>query len=571
MATKPSVQSSDISHEQSLSLIRATIESSHDGILIVTSDDKILDYNQRFASMWRIPKKILETKDEKKALEYVNEQLIDPQEFLTQIKELYQHPDAVSVDILHFKDGRVFERYSHPHKLNGNAVGRIWTFRDVTRRTKLEEKLQHHITHDGLTKLPNRLLLLDRLRNAITVASKEQSEFVIFVFDIDRFKNINDSMTHAVGDVLLKEIANRLQLAIRVGDTVARIGGDEFVVIANNLRHHEKIVALGEQLLDVFRSPFKLGDKEIGVTASAGVGCYPKDGDTVDILLRNADTAVYRAKDLGANRCEFYSPEMSHITQIYLEQESELRRALLREDFFLEYQPQFSVLTGKLVGVEALVRWRHPQKGVIVPNDFISLAEDTGLILQLGDWVIKAACKQAKAWSNAGFPFFRMAVNVGSKQLKQANFVSMIKKQIELNHLDPKMLEIEITEHVIINSVDVVNVVCALKDLGVEVTLDDFGMGFTSLSSLRKIPLNRLKIDRTFIQNIPHSGDDCELVRAIIAVSKAFHLVVLAEGVDTEAQVEFLQKEHCDEVQGFYFMQPLSVDEFENFIAKISP
>lgn len=547
-------------------LVKATLESSIDGILVVTNDGRIIDYNQKFASMWRIPKKLLDTKDEKKALEYVQDQLLNPLDFLTTIKTLYQQPNAVNIDVLRFKDGRVYERYSHPYMSNDKAIGRIWSFRDITRRTKLEEEIQFHNTHDGLTGLPNRLHLFDRMREAIYSATQNKNHFALFVFDLDRFKLINDSLTHAVGDELLRAVGKRLASVLRQSDTLARIGSDEFVVIATDLQHQDQAGAIVRDMLEVLSRPFKIADREIAITASVGISLYPKDGDTVDILLRNADTAVYRAKENGINRFEFYATEMNNQALARLDQEMQLRYAILNNEFVLHYQPQFNSVTRELIGVEALIRWQHPEKGLLPPQDFIPLAEETGLIVPIGDWVLKVACLQAKKWQMQGLPFFRIAVNVSEEQLKQHDFVDTVLAILQETGLEAKYLEMEITENAVIKSAAIISVITALKDAGIDITLDDFGTGYSSLSYLKKVPLSRLKIDRSFIQNIPDGINDVELVRAIIALGKAFHLAILAEGIEKESQITFLTTEKCNEVQGFYFSQPLSAEEFEHYI-----
>lgn len=566
MPVNPPLKQFAFSLEQSLSLVKSTLESSIDGILIVTNDGKIVDYNQKFSSMWRIPRKLLDTKDEKKALEFVLSQLEDPKDFLENVLDLYKHPEATSIDILRFKDGRIFERYSHPYLLHDTAIGRIWSFRDVTRRAKLESELQFQITHDGLTGLPNRLNLFDKMRQAILMSARDSKVFAVFVIDLDRFKIINDSLTHTVGDELLRAVAKRLQATMREGDTLARIGGDEFVVIATGLGNEDQAGIIARNLLDVISQTFKIANREIGMTASLGISIFPKDGETVDLLLRNADAAVYRAKEHGINRCEFYTSDINIYALKLLDQEMQLRYALINNEFIIHYQPQFNLFTGEVSGIEALLRWQHPEKGLIYPEEFIPLAEETGLIVAIGEWVLRAACYQAKEWQNMGLPFFRIAVNVASEQFKQQGFVDVVKNILKETGLEPQHLDLEITENVIINTSDIIRIVTTLKDLGIEITLDDFGTGYSSLSYLKKLPLSRLKIDRTFISNVPENEDDTELVRAVIAMGRAFGLEILAEGVETNTQIEFLKAEKCYNIQGFYFSYPLSAEDVEKYI-----
>lgn len=571
MAIKPLPKEYDLSLEKTVSLVKSTLASSNDGILIVTNDGVIIDYNQKFASMWRMTKKVLETRDEKKAIEIAASQLLYPEEFLENVKDLYGHPQATSIDILKFKDGRIFERYSHPFMCDDKPIGRIWSFRDVTRRSKLETELQYYITHDVLTGLPNRLFLFDQMRQLITasIIKQDHKKFALFVIDLDRFKLINDSLTHTVGDELLRGVALRLQSSIREGDTLARIGGDEFVVIAKNLQNEEHAESLAENLLNSLHQTFKIAEREISVTASVGVAIFPKDGQTVDILLRNADTAVYVAKKNGTNRFEYYIAEMNNYALARLEQEMQLRYALLNNQFVLYYQPQFNVMTGKLIGFEALIRWQHPERGLLQPADFVPLAEETGLIVPIGEWVLQTACTEAQRLRKRGLPAFRMAVNIMSEQFKQQGLIETVKKVLNETGFDPACLELEVTENIVINTYDVVSIITSLKNMGIQITLDDFGTGSSNLSYLKKLPLNRLKIDRSFIQNIIENREDKVLVRAIIAMARAFGLKVLAEGVETQHQLDFLKGENCHEVQGFYYSEALSAADLEKFISRL--
>lgn len=554
--------------EQASPLAKATLESSNDGVLVVTVDGEIIDFNKKLVSMWHIPAHVLEMRDQRKALEIAVEQLEDPVGFIERIKFLHEHPDSISIDILRFKDGRVFERHSHPYKSNDETIGLILHFRDVTKSAKLERKLQHQSTHDVLTGLPNRQLLFDRLRQAIASAKRDNTQVALLVFDLYRFKIINESLTHAVGDELLHAVAKRLKSVMREGDTLARLGGDEFVIVATHIEKDGQVAIIVRDLLGVINHPFVVSGREIALSASVGISIFPKDGYTADILLRNADAAVYRAKERGANRFEFYTTEMNSQSLARLEQEVQLRYALLHEQFVLYYQPQFNLMTGDIIGAEALLRWRHPEKGLLLPGEFIPLAEETGLIIPIGEWVLKTACLQTKRWQNAGYPFFKMGINMTAIQFKQPGIVETVRTILEETGLQANCLEVEITENAIINTQDIVNIISALKQLGVEISLDDFGTGFSSLSYLKKLPISRLKIDRSFIQHIPHSRDDAILVRAIIAISKAFGMHVLAEGVEKEEQIDFLKSEECYDVQGFYFSEPLSPDKFEDLISR---
>lgn len=562
---KQEVEDRTISLQQSLSLVKATLESSSDGILVISNQGEIKDYNQKLLDMWKIPQSIIQAKDEKKLLNYIKNQLIDPKAFMINMQD-HSQKNTISIDILKFKDNKIFECYSQPQKIDKKTVGRVLNFRDITKRATLEAELQYQATHDSLTELPNRVLLLDRINQAIKIADNTPSISAVFFIDLDRFKLINDSLSHAVGDDLLQTVAQRLQSAIRSEDTLARLGGDEFVVVMANLKNEKQVLLKAEELLNVFQQPFKLIDREIIITASIGIGLYPKDGKTVDLLLRNADAAMYNAKESGKNKFQFYSYEMNSQSLARLDQEAQLRRAIIKEELFLCYQPQFDLNKEKLVAVEALIRWQHPDRGILLPIDFIPLAEEAGLITTIGEWVLRTACQQCKAWQDQGLKPIRMAVNMTVQQFKQQNVVELVKNVLQETKLAPEYLELELTENVIISHIEIINAVTELKKLGIYIAIDDFGTGYSSLSYLKKIPLDRLKIDSSFIQHIKDATDDEVIIRAVIAMAKSLKLEVLAEGVETQTQLDFLKTNQCGEVQGFYFSKPLTADELKQVL-----
>lgn len=430
------------------------------------------------------------------------------------------------------------------------------------------EELQHLATHDPLTALPNRILLNDRLMQTIADSERSHAIFSVLFFDLDRFKLINDSLSHAAGDELLMIISKRLREKVRTSDTLARIGGDEFVMIIKELENREQLIKIVSGLLETIRQPLNIANHNLTMTSSIGIATYPADGKTMDDLVRNADAAMYRSKSLGGNRFQFYEQVMNEESLKLLEVESQLRRAIIDNQLFLCYQPQYDVKENKLIAVEALVRWRHPEKGVILPIDFIPIAETTGLILPIGEWVLNEACKQNKAWQDAGFPPIRMAVNVTTQQLRQLNFIETVTHALEKSKMLPEYLELELSENSIINNVATVAVINTLKDIGVKIAVDDFGTGYSSLNYIRNLPLDRLKIDRSFIQNIKVNHGDDVIIKAIIAMAAGLNLEILAEGVETQSQLNFLKEEDCKEIQGFYFSQPLMANELEALFAK---
>lgn len=430
---------------------------------------------------------------------------------------------------------------------------------------KRTEELRYQATHDALTGLSNRVLLQDRMQQAMMGYQRYQTHFAILFFDLDRFKLVNDSLGHSAGDELLVTIAKRLLSAIRSFDTLSRLGGDEFVMIVTELNNIENIAKVANKLVSLIKEPLKIADYMFNITTSVGIAIYPQDGKEVDDLLRNADSAMYHAKKLGGDQFQFYSREMNEKVLEQLELESQLYQAMVRNQFTLWYQPQFHTKDNKLEAVEALIRWQHPSKGLLLPIDFIPIAERTGLIIPIGDWVIKEACLQNKRWQAKGFPPIRMAVNIASQQLNQSDFVQKIKDILIETGLEPHYFEIELSESAIIDS-SIIDKINELKAFGMQIALDDFGTGYSNLYHLRNLELNRLKIDRSFIHNIQFNRNDELIIQAIIAMAKSLNLEVLAEGVETQKQLDFLQGNECNQIQGFYFSKPLSATELTELL-----
>jgi len=555
-----------LSLQESLSLVKSTFESSSDGILVINNEGMIIDYNQNMVNLMEISEDILKTKSKKLLMDHIKSKLINPDD-AAKIGENVNKIDEIRIDTIKFKNGKIFECYSQPHKLNDQIIGRILDFRDITKRAKLEEKLEHQAKHDTLTGLGNRLQLIEQMKLAINLSDQCKTQFAVVFIDLDRFKLINDSLTHLVGDQLLKDAALRLQTGIRAEDSLCRLGGDEFVVLLMNMGKKENdIEKKVTNLIDIFSKPFELNNRLIRLTASMGISVYPRDGKTIDILLRNADVAMYQAKTMKGDSYQFYLPEMSIQTIAEFDQEADLRQAIANKEFFLCYQPQINISNDKLVALEALIRWHHPTKGTLLPIDFVPLAEEIGLIVPIGEWVLRTACKQNKAWQDAGLPPVRMAVNVSAQQFKQHNFIEMVTTILEETGLKPEYLELELTENVILSNREVIQIVSKLKQLGVMIAIDDFGTGYSSLSYLHELPMDRLKIDSSFIKHIQSSADDEVIVRAIIAMAKNLNLEVLAEGVETKNQLDFLKKYECGDVQGYYFSKPLSGDDIEQYL-----
>lgn len=552
--------------QQSLSLLRATLESTKDGVFVVDLDNNVIDYNQLFIKIWEIPKTLLKTKDENLIQEHMVNQIIHPEKYTETLDNVKADINNTTRQSIRLKNGKVLECFSHPHRLNGETVGQVWSFRDVTERDFLEKELEYQATHDALTDLPNRVLLADRLKQAISKATRYKTGFSVFFIDLDRFKLVNDSLGHEFGDKLLLEVAKRLSTLIRQEDTFSRVGGDEFIMIFPELTHEQDITKLAHKIIDSFKAPFNIGEQEISITSSIGISIFPMNGKTPSKLLKNADLAMYQAKARNGDQFYFYTEVLNRHSRQRFRQEMDLRQALKNNEFFLLFQPQFDIHKKKLLAVEALIRWRHPRKGVILPLAFIPAAEDSGLIINLGEWVLREACKQIVSWHSEGLPYIRTAVNIATQQLKQSNFAELVQSLLEEYKVPPQYLELEITENVIITHPDVLHMLNQLKKIGVKIVLDDFGTGNSSLNYLKKAHIDGLKIDKDFISNISQSRSDEVIIEAIITMGKSLGFKVLAEGVETKKQISFLKNRACDEVQGFYYSHPISPTRLTDFL-----
>jgi diguanylate cyclase (GGDEF)-like protein/PAS domain S-box-containing protein len=453
--------------------------------------------------------------------------------------------------------------------------------RDITDRKRAVEQISFMAYHDHLTNLPNRHLLKDRLQQAIGLAKQYDRMVAILFLDLDNFKRINDTLGHDQGDKLLQNVADRLQGYIRDSDsiarldveqgdtTIARLGGDEFTVLLTEIKHIKHAAKVAQRILDLFNEPFAIESHEVSITTSIGISIYPDDGETVDTLLKHADTAMYHAKDQGRNNYQFYRESMNITTIERLDLENKLRKALDNTEFVLHYQPQLDTKTKKIIGVEALVRWMHPDKGMMLPMTFIPVAEETGLIIPIGEWILRTACKQNKAWQQAGLPPIRVTVNISSVQFSHRSFVKMVDKVLKESGLDPQYLELELTETILVQTTDTaVTTMKALKSLGIRLSIDDFGTGYCSLNYLKSFPIDTLKIDQSFVSDLGINQEDKAIIHAIIALGHTLNLFVIAEGVETAQQLEYLSEKESDAVQGFLFSKALSNDAFKEFFKK---
>lgn len=436
--------------------------------------------------------------------------------------------------------------------------------------TENEERICYIAYHDYLTGLPNRMLLIDRLNQVIALSRRHELYAAVLFLDLNRFKYINDTLGHPAGDGMLREVAERLRGSLRVTDTIARLGGDEFTIVLQDVQKIENVIHVVEKVFSALSEPFSINGYEFFVTASVGISVFPDDGEDSETLLKNADIAMYRAKDEGiGNHYVLYTPSMNEWTHERLRVEGMLRKALERGEFLLHYQPQVALNSGEITGVEALVRWREPERGLIPPGEFIVVAEDTGLIIPLGEWILRNACMANKAWQDKGLKPSTVAVNLSLRQFKQKDFVGAVARILKETQLDPQCLELELTESILMENAEAtIDILRALKEVGIRLTIDDFGTGYSSLEYLRRMPIDMLKIAMPFVRDIAKSPDDASIVTAIINMAHCLNLEVIAEGVETAEQLALLRSLGCDKIQGFLVSRPVPPAEIEEFLKK---
>jgi diguanylate cyclase (GGDEF)-like protein/PAS domain S-box-containing protein len=547
---------------EALSRLTATLDSTADGILVVDTAGKITDFNRRFTEIWGLPHNAVARQDDLATLDFALDQLTDPGAFAARLNELDLQPDSESFDLIEFKDGRVVERYSRPQRVDGEVVGRVYSFRDVTDRKLLEDELSYWAFHDSLTRLANKTLFQDRLDHALARSARAGTHLAVLFIDLDDFKTVNDTLGHGEGDQLLKRVAKILLDTLRTSDTAARLGGDEFAILVEDVRSPEAVTDLALRMLDSLRPRVRLGTKSVSAASSIGIA-FEEEGITSEQLLRNADIAMYQAKKLGKDRFEVYRNEMHALVLARVELEEELKAAIVNGDLIAHYQPMMNLQTYRVAGFEVLVRWPHPDRGLVHPVDFVPFAQEIGLIGEIDSFVMRTACRQVRQWQEAGLcgPDLDIGVNLSAGQLADPALSHRIAAQIEECHFDPRSLVLEITEsEVITDNETTLHNLAALRDLGVRIALDDFGTGYSTFSHLDRLPIDIVKIDRSFVETLGFGDDSRSMAAALVQLARTLGYGTIAEGVETAAQEESLRTLGCVLAQGYHLSRPLDAE-----------
>jgi diguanylate cyclase (GGDEF)-like protein/PAS domain S-box-containing protein len=545
------------------------IDNAGEGIVVYDPELRYRLWNRFMEELTGLPASEVLGKSSLELFPHLAEQQVDEM-----LRRALRGETVASPDVHYYvpstsRSGWVSSVYRPHVDEDGRIVGVIALIRDVTERKSAEQQIEYQAYHDALTGLANRRLFQEHLSLALALAQRRNAVVAVLFLDLDHFKVINDSLGHSVGDELLREVAHRLKAVVRDGDTVARVGGDEFTIVLQELSRRDRASAVAEKVLRTIAEPYDVQGHRLYVTTSIGITLFPDDGDDAETLLKNADTAMYRAKAAGRNTYHIATPELSRTTAERMTLESGLHRALEMREFELLYQPQLETDTMSIVGMEALLRWNHPTRGVVVPEHFIGVAEERGLILPIGDWVIAEACRAAKRFHDLGYPNFRVSVNLSARQFRDTTLLSTVETAIAAAGIDPRTLELEITESVAMEDVELTMTTLAqFRQQGVTIAIDDFGTGHSSLSYLKRFPIDALKIDKGFVFDLPDKFEDAAIVSSVIQLANGLGLRVVAEGVETREQLEFLRENGCREVQGFYFSYPVTLDAIELQLAK---
>jgi len=555
--------------EHSLQLLQATMDATLDGVLVIGGDGLPVQINRQLVDLWAVPATLTDLQAGPALLDHLRAQVRDSAALSLDPRDGPSTPTVF--DLL---DGRTIEYLSRAHLMHGERVGTVYSFRDVTERELSAKLIRHQALHDSLSGLPNRLQFGEALDRAVAHARSKRDGLAVLFVDLDHFKRVNDTMGHDFGDKLLKRTAERLSACLRDGDLIARWGGDEFTVLAPKIRSAAEAEALARRILEALEAPFVLEGMSLQISASVGLASYPTDGEDGQALLRRADMALYRAKQEGRNgfQCFRHSAFADLGSNGGLTIEADLRRAIEGGEMLLHYQPQIDTRTGLVTGTEALARWKHPEHGWIGPNVFIPIAERTGMIVALGEWVLRTACRQAVEWRDQGLGDVCVAVNLSAIQFDRSNLEEVVMRELQRSGLAPESLELEVTEAVALRHISSTAATLAtLRHAGVRIALDDFGTGFASMTYLKQLPCDKLKIDRSFIDGLEAGSKDAAIIRALVALADGLGLSIVAEGVETKQVSEVLQRLGCWTMQGYLFCRPVVAHELAALLQRQSP
>jgi diguanylate cyclase (GGDEF)-like protein len=554
---------SETLREELLAELQATLEATADGILVTDLCGRVRAFNHRFADLWGVPLALLQQHDDQAVQAWMARSLCDPAAYVRRLQALAQASLIAASDRLELISGQVLERVTRPLFHAGRPQGRVWSFRDLTERLAAQERIEALSEHDPLTGLANRRRLTERVAAAVAEAHSGHGSLALLLVDLDRFRHINDSLGHEVGDRVLLDVAQRLQGCLRQDDLLARLGGDQFAVLVCPA-DTPAAEATARRVLNVVAQPCSLDGAQFTLTCSIGVALAPSHGSSCDELVRYAEAAMRAVKSAGRANYRLHQARAEVDRRSHMLLDHAMRQALVSGRFRLHYQPQVSLLDGRITGAEALLRWRDPEMGEIEPTRFIPVAEESGFIVPIGDWVLSQAVRQAALWHSKGLSL-PIAVNVSALQFQQAHFIDRVANVLAVAGLPPQLLELELTESILVHDADeALHRLHALARLGVKMSIDDFGTGYSSLAYLKRFPIDKLKIDRSFVSGLPDDDSDAGIVRAILQMARALGLRVIAEGVETEAQRSFLHDAGCDEFQGYLFAPALDALSFEH-------
>jgi diguanylate cyclase (GGDEF)-like protein/PAS domain S-box-containing protein len=562
LAQRQALSEANYRLEKSLSLLEATLESTADGILVIDNAGNVTHCNQKLLEIWGLNLQISSTNPNNQLLDAILDQLQEPDAFMLKIGQSQRQSTTESYDVLTLKNGKIIECYAQVQRLEQQDTGWVWSFQDITEKRAAETVIHYQAHYDFLTGLCNRMQLNEQLERLLVEANAQQSHLAVLFIDLDHFKVINDTLGHVFGDCLLQEVVNRLQNCCRQGDLIARWGGDEFTMVLPRISCREDATIIAQRLLEVLRPSFEIEAHFLRITCSIGIAIYPEDGQDTVTLFKNADTALYQAKTQGRNDYQCYDLGLNPHAREYLALENSLYQALERQEFCLYYQPQVNIATGEITHMEALVRWQHPQLGFISPSVFIPLAEQKGLILPIGQWVLQTACAQAVEWQSIGLKPITMCVNLSPRQLWNRQLIEMVEQTLAQTGLAPQWLELEITETATMQDMQVARtILLGLEQMGINIALDDFGTGYSSLSNLKQLPFHTLKIDQSFVRDLLSNPQDVAIVESLLTLGRRLNIRVVAEGVETQELQNLLKTLRCDHMQGYWFSRPLATPD----------